>query len=121
MATIMVIEDDAELQTMLKLVLERHGFTVQQSPNGVDALYQVNYYKPDLIILDLMMPLASGDAVLGYIRSTREIRSTKVLVMSAHPNAQRLSQQLDADAFLAKPVEMLTLVTKVRELLGEKA
>ena len=121
MATILVIEDDAELQTMMKLVLEKHDFTVQISPNGVDALYQVNYYKPDLIILDLMMPLASGDAVLGYIRSTTELRDTKVLVVSAHPNAERVSVQLGADGFLAKPVDMHTFIAKVNGLIAQEA
>ncbi len=119
MANILIIEDDAELQRMIKFILERDGHDVQVADNGVQALYQLNAHKPDMLILDLMMPLASGDAVLGYVRSTREIRDTRVLVVSAHPNAQRLSEQLEADDVLIKPVEMNTLLEHVNALLGE--
>lgn len=106
MARVLVVEDDESLQNMLQLILSHMGYEVLGSLNGVDALYQAAYYKPDLIILDLMMPWASGDAVLGFIRSTAELRSTRVLVLSAHPNAEKIASQLQADRFLAKPVDI---------------
>lgn len=117
MATILIIEDDEELQTMLQHVLTRHGHDVARSLNGVDALRQVSDVKPDLIILDLMMPFASGDAVLGFVRSTDSLKQTPVLVMSAHPNAERIAMQLDANAFLPKPVDMRTLCANVDAIL----
>jgi DNA-binding response OmpR family regulator len=106
MARILVVEDDESLQDMLQLILSHMGYEVLGSLNGVDALYQAAYYKPDLIILDLMMPWASGDAVLGFIRSTAGLKSTRVLVLSAHPNAEKIAAQLQADRFLAKPVDL---------------
>lgn len=117
MTTILIVEDDKELQDLLQLALARRGYEVYLSPNGVDALYQVSYHKPDLIILDLMMPWASGDAVLGFIRSTEQLKHTRVLVVSAHPNGEQIAQQLQADSFLAKPVDMRTFTNHVDELL----
>jgi DNA-binding response OmpR family regulator len=117
MATILIIEDDEDLQKMLQTVLERRGHEVIGSPNGVDALYQVSYYRPDLIILDLMMPWASGDAVLGFVRSTDELKRTRVLVVSAHPEGEKLAGQLEADGFLAKPVAMKVFCDHVETLL----
>lgn len=120
MATILVVEDDEELQDILELMLKRHGHEVYRSPNGVDALYQASRHKPDLIVLDLMMPLAAGDAVLGFIRSTKELQRTPVLVVSAHPKGAELAQQLQANAFLAKPVDAATLAQRVNDLLAAR-
>jgi DNA-binding response OmpR family regulator len=118
MTTILIVEDDKEMQELLQLALTRRGYEVYSSPNGVDALYQVSYHKPDLIILDLMMPWASGDAVLGFIRSTDQLKKTPVLVVSAHPNGEEISAQLHADDYLAKPVDMPTFTKHVERLLA---
>ena len=118
MAIILIVEDDKEMQDLLRLALARRGYEVYLSPNGVDALYQVSYHKPDLIILDLMMPWASGDAVLGFIRSTEQLKHTRVLVVSAHPNGAQIASQLQADDFLAKPVDITTFTTHVERLLA---
>ena len=117
MATILIVEDDEELQSMLKMMLQRSGHEVHLSPNGVDALYQVSYIKPELIVLDLMMPWASGDAVLGYVRSTSDVKHTRVLVLSAHPEGAKLANQLEADSFLPKPVDLQTFREHVDRLL----
>ena len=118
MATILIVEDDAELQKMLQVLLERQGHTVVGSPNGVDALYQASFVKPDLIILDLMMPWAAGDAVLGFVRSTNELKNTRVLVVSAHPDGASLAKQLEADGFLSKPVDLAHFYDYVNRLLA---
>ena len=117
MARILIVEDDSDLQGMLALWLKRRGYEVYGAQNGVEALYQAVYYQPDLIILDLMMPLASGDAVLGFIRSTESLRNTPVLVVSAHPKAAELAAQLEADGFLTKPVELNVLLSRIEQLL----
>lgn len=118
MATILIVEDDKEMQDLLQLVLSQRGYEVQLSPNGVDALHRVSQFKPDLILLDLMMPWASGDAVLGFIRSTDTLKSTRVLIFSAHPKGAQIAQQLNADGFLAKPVDISTLTSQVERLLA---
>jgi CheY-like chemotaxis protein len=121
MARILIVEDDPELQNLLQIMLERAGHDTFTSPNGVDALYRVSSERPDLIVLDLMMPWASGDAVLGFVRSTDELKATPVLVVSAHPDGSRLAAQLEADGFLAKPVDMQTLTEQVARLLAPSA
>lgn len=121
MATILIVEDDEALQNLLELALTRAGHEVYLSPNGVDALYQATYYKPDLIVLDLMMPWASGDAVLGFVRSTEELQNTRVLVLSAHPEGQKIADQLSADGYIAKPVEMHVITDMVDDLLATES
>jgi two-component system alkaline phosphatase synthesis response regulator PhoP len=119
MATILIVDDEEDLQMLLELALTRAGYEVYISPNGVDALYQVQYYKPDLILLDLMMPWASGDAVLGFVRSTEELEHTRVLVLSAHATGDQIAEQLKADAYIRKPAEMKEIIRTIKELLGE--
>src|SRR3990172_1153504 len=118
MTTILIVEDDSAIQSLLEMTLTRAGYKVYTSANGVDALYQASFYKPDLIVLDLMMPMASGDAVLGFIRSTDALKRTRVLVVSAHPEGAKLAAQLEADGFLAKPVDMRTFANYVGQLLS---
>lgn len=117
MTTILIVEDDEDTQDMLAFLLTREGYEVHRSPNGVDALYRASAFKPDLIVLDLMMPYAAGDAVLGFIRSTQELKGTPVLVVSAHPKGAELATQLEADGFIAKPVDVRTFAQHVARLL----
>lgn len=117
MATLLIIEDDFELSRMMRLFLEKHGHQVYTAANGVEALYQINAYRPDLIILDLMMPLAPGEAVLEHMRRTPDLRDIPVLVVSALPTAQALVADLSVVDVLQKPIEMATLVARINSLL----
>ncbi len=117
MTTILIVEDDEEMQEMLAFMLTRAGYEVHRSSNGVDALHRASAIKPDLIVLDLMMPLAAGDAVLGFIRSTQTLKHTPVLVVSAHPKGAEIAAQLEADGFIAKPVDVHTFTQHVAQLL----
>jgi CheY-like chemotaxis protein len=118
MPIILIVEDDEEFQQLLEICLRREGYQIVSSLNGVDALYQASYHQPDLIILDLMMPWASGDAVLGFIRSTEHLKQVPVLVVSAHPEGAKLAHQLEADGFMPKPVDLHALREVVAQLLG---
>ncbi len=117
MASILIVEDDLELQHLLTMVLERMGHTIQGSPDGLDALYRLREERPDLVILDLMMPVAAGDAVLGWIRSTKQLKDMRVLVVSAHPNGELIARQLEADLFLKKPLDIHVFRDAVTVLL----
>lgn len=114
---ILLVEDDNELRNLWEITLSQMGFEVYQAANGLEALYQARYHVPDLIVLDLMMPTASGDLVLGYVRSTDELKNTPVLVVSAHADVARLAEQYEADAYLQKPVTIDNFRTMVRRLL----
>jgi DNA-binding response OmpR family regulator len=119
MASLLVIEDDAGLANLMALALEKRGHQVYIAANGVEALYQVNAYRPELIVLDLMMPLASGEAVLEHIRQRPDLRETRVLIVSALPTAYQLAEQLGADGVLQKPVDMAVFLAQVEELLRQ--
>ena len=118
MAVILIIEDHQDMREMFKMLLEHMGHQVEVAREGVEGLHQLQR-RPDLVLLDLSMPMASGDVVLGYIRSTPDLAHTKVLVISALPNADQISVQLGADACLKKPADLSDVRKLVNQLLDE--
>ena len=117
MAQILIVEDHADMRDIYKTLLERMGHEVHVARDGVEGLHQLRS-RPDLVILDLSMPVASGDVVLGFIRSTPELKRIKVVVISALPQAEKLAEQLDADLCLNKPVDLADVKKAVERLLA---
>ncbi len=115
MATILIIEDAEELRQMLCTYVSQLHYDVYEASDGLEGIKMAQAVKPDLILLDLMMPVASGDLALGFIRSTKGLEKTPVIVISAHPNASRIAEQLEANAYLKKPFRL----DQLRALLEE--
>lgn len=106
------------MRDLFKLILEQMGHQVDVAQHGMEGMQQLKR-RPDLVILDLSMPLASGDVVLGFIRSTPELKTTRVLVVSAHPDADRIARDLGANLCLHKPVSVDEVRKAVNELLDQ--
>jgi len=120
MSYILVVEDDAQIRELWGLYLRGMGHRVDFAENGLEALYYAREHTPDLVILDLMMPMASGDLVLGFFRSTDSLKQVPVLVVSAHHNVAGLAEQYEADGFLKKPVLVDDFRAAVTALLSEE-
>lgn len=119
MSGILLVDDDEELRRLWEIALTPLQCPIYHATNGVEALYLARNHQPNLVILDLMMPMASGDLVLGFLRSTDELKKTYVLVVSAHHNIATLAKQYEADGYLSKPVMLDELRSAVRELLDQ--
>jgi CheY-like chemotaxis protein len=117
MAKILLVDDEPDMLDVWMLFLRHSGHDVMKATDGLEALDIAHTFFPDLIILDLMMPTASGDMVLGIVRSTPTLVDTKVLVVSAHPNGAQLADDLGADGFLAKPVHLDQFQGEVKRML----
>jgi CheY-like chemotaxis protein len=117
MALILLVDDDEEIRRLWEAYLIPMGHEVLHANNGLEALHLAMAKRPELAILDLMMPVASGDLVLGFFRSTEALKKTAVLVVSAHYNVASLAAQYEADGYLQKPVSVLEFRDKVNELL----
>jgi DNA-binding response OmpR family regulator len=112
--TILAIDDDPALVRMLSLALRNSGFRVSSACNGADAIGQIAAAAPDLIILDLAMPVMDGRTFYRALRKNGH--ETPVLVLSAY-EARRAQIELGADAYLGKPFHPDDLVDLVRRLL----
>src|SRR5882762_4437360 len=88
---ILFVEDDEALATVYTMRLEAEGFQVRRVPNGEDALAAALEYRPDLILLDVMMPKVSGFDVLDILRNTPETANMKIVMLTA------LSQESDKE------------------------
>jgi DNA-binding response OmpR family regulator len=113
---ILVVDDKQELRTLLKKYLTQEGFIVSTARDGQEALFVARQEKPDLIILDLMMPEMSG---YDFLRIYNRQSSTPVIVLTAkvEENDKVLGLELGADDYVTKPFSMRELTARVRAVL----
>jgi CheY-like chemotaxis protein len=103
---VLVVDDDAEIRETLTQLLQQEGYTVLRAENGVQALEQLRAGHPDVMLLDLMMPVMSGWEVLEELDETGELDNTPIIVVSA------MSAPC-ARACLRKPVNLEELLAVV--------
>ncbi len=122
MTRILVIDDDLELLQMVRRMLERGGFEVVTTADGIDGIEKARQLRPDLVILDLMMPEVDGFQVLQAIRNDPLIGDTPVLVLTARaqPVDREAALAARADDYLAKPVSQKELLDRVQEVLSRR-
>jgi DNA-binding response OmpR family regulator len=121
---ILLVEDDTALAEVYKSRLELEGFDIQHVPNGEDALSSAVEYKPDLIVLDAMMPKISGFDVLDILRNTPETTNIRVIMLTALSQAKdrERASQLGADDYLVKSQVVIgDVVDRIKHHLGMPA
>jgi DNA-binding response OmpR family regulator len=116
---ILIADDDLEIQKMVKAALSSVGATLLVADDGEQALERLLVEKPDLVILDVMMPKMSGWEVVKYIRHHAEVKHVKVLMLTAigEKANEATSPLAGADDYLDKPFNFETLASRVRALL----
>lgn len=117
--TILVVEDEAPLLTLLRYNLEKQGFRVEEAADGQEALMRVAEGKPDLILLDWMLPALSGLEVCRQIRRRPNTRDLPIIMVTARTEDQDAVRALDtgADDYISKPFAMEALLARIRALL----
>ena len=116
---ILLVDDEKDLVDVIKINLEFEGYEVAWAYDGDEALKKISAFKPDLIILDIMMPKVDGWEVLHQIRSIPGSDTTPVLVLSAkvEESSKLLGFGLGAEDYVTKPFSTKELVARVRALL----
>lgn len=114
---ILIVDDSSTMRAMLNDILSDHGYKVRQAENGRMALDEVSRSRPDLVLLDVMMPELDGYAVCRALREDREY--LPVLMITAKGDPQDLVQGIEsgADDYISKPFEELELIARVKSLL----
>ena len=117
---ILVADDEPNIVTALEFLLTRGGYEVQVARNGEEALRLIERDPPDLVLLDVMMPLRSGYEVCERIRSRAEWRAVKIVMLSAKGRDAEVSRGLGigADLYVTKPFSTRELMRRIGELLG---
>lgn len=118
---ILLVEDDDALANVYQTRLEAEGFTLRRVPNGEEALAATLEYKPDLILLDVMMPKVSGFDVLDILRNTPETVNIKVIMLTAlsQDSDKERAMSLGVNDYLVKSqVVIADVVDRVKLHLG---
>jgi len=117
--TILVVEDEPSLVTMLRYNLERQGFRVEEAGDGEEALVRITEARPDLILLDWMLPSVSGIEICRQIRRRPTTRSVPIIMLTARAEDQDMVRGLNtgADDYITKPFSMEALLARIRALL----
>ena len=119
MAEVLVVDDDADIRTMLRITLESAGFIVREAADGYAALAALEDHAPDCMVLDLMMPKLDGWGVLKSVRQRDLAPRTKVMILSCKVEERDFVRgwELGADEYMTKPFEPDRLANKLDELL----
>ena len=110
---ILIVEDEANIRELLRLYLEREGYTVLEAENGVEGIKKWKSDKPDMLLLDVMMPVMDGWEVCREIRAESDVPIT--MLTAKGETADRVSGlEMGADDYIVKPLEMPEVIARVR-------
>ncbi|MFO1201167.1 MAG: response regulator [Tabrizicola sp.] len=117
---VLVVEDEDNIATALEFLITREGYGHDRVASGGEALARIRATRPDLVLLDVMLPEVSGYEICEGIRTDPALARTKVLMMTARGSAmeRRKGIELGADGFISKPFELKDLRAEVRRLLA---
>jgi DNA-binding response OmpR family regulator len=116
---ILLVDDEEDLVKTVTFRLEANGYEVASAYNGMDAVEMVRKNKPDLVILDLMLPKMDGYKVCGLLKKDSRYADIPVIMFSARAQEAdiKMGEELGADAYITKPFEPQALLSKIGELL----
>jgi len=122
---VLVIDDDADFLETTRLTIESAGYAVDTAPTGSEGLEQVKERRPDLIVLDVMMPGMDGWEVCEALKEDDQTAGIPVIMLTAVASQVRSTtythgpgKATDAEDYIPKPVEPAYLVTRIEKLLG---
>jgi two-component system, cell cycle response regulator DivK len=117
-ATILVAEDHLDSRDALRALLEAFGYVVIEAVNGREAVRLALTERPDLILMDIMMPELDGFEATRELRRHVEMSATPIIAVTAMEGAHQLAMQAGADDYVRKPVDIRRLVAKVHDWLA---
>jgi adenylate cyclase len=119
-ATVLIVDDEPYNVDVLQQELEDLGYQIITAVNGQEALDKIHSEEPDLVLLDLMMPVLDGFAVLAEIKADTFLRTTPVIIVSAANDSKSVVKGIKqgADDYITKPIDADHLRNKLKEYLG---
>lgn len=117
---VLVVDDEKTIRDLVAFRLEFHGHQVSTAENGGQGLEKMKAEKPDLVVLDIMMPDMTGLEVLKTLRQDSELQGTKVILLTAKGSQQDEEEGIaaGADGYMAKPFRANLLLAKIDELMN---
>jgi DNA-binding response OmpR family regulator len=116
---ILIVDDEPSVVVALQFLMEQQGYQVMTAERGEDALELIYKYKPDLVLLDIMLPGIDGYEVCEIVRLNPDYRDVKIIFLTAKGREVEIARglALGADAYITKPFSNVELVAQVKEIL----
>jgi DNA-binding response OmpR family regulator len=117
---VLIADDEPNIVASLEFLMEQAGYEVKVAASGQEALELVASFRPDLVLLDVMMPGKNGYEVCQSLKSDPATRAVKVIMLSAKGRDIEVAKglELGADAYVTKPFSTRDLVAQIRDMLG---
>ena len=119
LATVLICDDEPSLRELIRVSLEG-PYSIAEANDGEDSLQMVRALRPDVVILDMMMPRRSGLEVLTEIRGDEALANAAVIVLTAQPAAREEALREGADVVMVKPFEPTEISAAVEEVLANR-
>lgn len=117
--SVLIVEDDDSIALALEFLLTREGLVCQRARDGHEAAHLIRAGRPDLVMLDVMLPDVTGHDICSGVRKDPALDHVRIIVMTASGGPARSTAMLaGADGFLAKPFDTAILRSEVRRILG---
>jgi DNA-binding response OmpR family regulator len=120
---VLIVDDEQNIAISVEFLMRREGFEVLVAHDGEEGLRRIRTEKPDLVVLDVMMPKLDGFEVCKAVRADANLAGVRILMLTAKGRPAEVTKgiALGADDYIPKPFSTRELVAKVRELLGLKS
>ncbi len=116
----MIVEDEEAVRELEKFILEQQGYNVMEARDGLEGLAKAEFRKPDLILLDLMMPDVSGGRMFDELNRHPTTTGIPIIVVTGKPDAHEMfDDTLGPDNVIMKPFEADTLLGRIRDHIGD--
>jgi DNA-binding response OmpR family regulator len=121
MKKVLVVDDDPFILMSIEFLMKKSGYDVMVARNGNEALELINNNKPDLILLDIMMPDVDGYSICKYVKSSKNLKDIVVVFLSAKTEEADIEHGYDlgASLFVSKPFSTRELVKKIKGLIPD--
>ncbi|WP_392476464.1 response regulator [Nostoc sp. C110] len=116
--TILIVDDDINIRELLRQQLETEGYNVREAKDGMDAIHQIKIARPDLILLDVMMPQINGFDVAAVLKNDPQTADIPIIILSIIENKER-GYHIGIDRYLTKPIDTQKLLNEIGSLLSQ--
>ena len=118
--TILIVEDEEAVRELEKFILEQQGYDVMEARDGLEGLAKAEFRRPDLILLDLMMPDVSGGRMYDEMKEHPTTSGIPIVVVTGKPDAHEMfDDQIGPDDVIMKPFDADTLLGRIRHHIGD--
>jgi len=117
--TILVVEDESQVRTLLAKLLEKNDYSVATANDGLEAMKHLEEHRPDLMLVDVMMPRLDGFSLVKAVRYSPENRAIPIIFVTAKTDARSMIEGINVGAkfFLTKPFQIGDVLAKIKKAL----